>query len=448
MNQALQTPSPLASQLKLDAHWMPFSANRQFQRDPRLIVAAEGNILIDDQGRRVFDSLSGLWTCGAGHSRKEIQEAVAKQLGTLDYSPAFQYGHALSFQLAEKIADLMPGELNHVFFTGSGSECADTSVKMAKAYWRLKGQPAKTKFIGRARGYHGVNIAGTSLGGIGGNRKMYGQFMDVDHLPHTLQPGMAFTRGMAETGGVELANELLKLIELHDASNIAAVIVEPVSGSAGAIVPPVGYLQRLREICTQHNILLIFDEVITGFGRMGTWSGAEFFGVTPDIINAAKQITNGAVPLGAVIASSEIYQTFMQQAAPEHMVEFTHGYTYSGHPVACAAGLATLELLQRDNLIQQSAELAPYFENALHGLKGAKHVVDIRNCGLVGALQIAPRDGDAVVRPFEAGLKLWKAGFYVRFGGDTLQFGPTFNTQPQELDRLFNAVGEVLNKLD
>ncbi|QSL92792.1 aspartate aminotransferase family protein [Ectopseudomonas toyotomiensis] len=448
MNQALQTPSPLASQLKLDAHWMPFSANRQFQRDPRLIVAAEGNILIDDQGRRVFDSLSGLWTCGAGHSRKEIQEAVAKQLGTLDYSPAFQYGHALSFQLAEKIADLMPGELNHVFFTGSGSECADTSVKMAKAYWRLKGQPARTKFIGRARGYHGVNIAGTSLGGIGGNRKMYGQFMDVDHLPHTLQPGMAFTRGMAETGGVELANELLKLIELHDASNIAAVIVEPMSGSAGAIVPPKGYLQRLREICTQHNILLIFDEVITGFGRMGTWSGAEYFGVTPDIINAAKQITNGAIPLGAVIASSEIYDTFMQQAASEHMIEFTHGYTYSAHPVACAAGMATLELLEKDNLIQQSAELAPYFENALHGLKGAKHVVDIRNCGLVGALQIAPRDGDAVVRPFEAGMALWKAGFYVRFGGDTLQFGPTFNTQPQELDRLFNAVGDMLNKLD
>ncbi|HWV08421.1 MAG TPA: aminotransferase class III-fold pyridoxal phosphate-dependent enzyme, partial [Pseudomonas sp.] len=319
-----ETPS-LASQLKLDAHWMPFSANRNFQRDPRLIVAAEGSWLLDDKGRKVYDSLSGLWTCGAGHSRKEIQDAVSKQLGTLDYSPGFQFGHALSFKLAEQIADLMPGDLNHVFFTGSGSECADTSVKMAKAYWRLKGQPAKTKFIGRARGYHGVNIAGTSLGGIGGNRKMYGQFMDVDHLPHTLQPHLAYTNGMAETGGVELANELLKLIELHDASNIAAVIVEPMSGSAGVLVPPVGYLQRLREICTQHNILLIFDEVITAFGRLGTWSGAEYFGVTPDIINAAKQITNGAIPLGAVIASSEIYQTFMQQPSPEHMVEFTHG---------------------------------------------------------------------------------------------------------------------------
>ncbi|MEO4047490.1 aspartate aminotransferase family protein [Pseudomonas sp. CAU 1711] len=444
-----QTATPsLASQLKLDAHWMPFSANRNFKRDPRLIVGAEGNILIDEHGRRVFDSLSGLWTCGAGHSRREIQEAVAKQLGTLDYSPGFQYGHPLSFQLAEKIADLMPGDLNHVFFTGSGSECADTAVKMAKAYWRLKGQSSKTRFIGRARGYHGVNIAGTALGGIGGNRKMYGQLMDADHLPHTLQPGMAFTKGMAETGGVELANELLKLIELHDASNIAAVIVEPVSGSAGAIIPPKGYLQRLREICTQHNILLIFDEVITGFGRMGTWSGAQYFGVTPDIMNTAKQITNGAIPLGAVIASKEIYDTFMNQPAAEHMIEFTHGYTYSAHPVACAAGLATLDLLQKDGLIQQAAELAPQFEELLHGLKGSKHVVDIRNCGLVGAVQIAPRDGDAVVRPFEAGMALWKAGFYVRFGGDCLQFGPTFNTKPEELQRLFNAVGETLNKLD
>ncbi|WP_339486524.1 aspartate aminotransferase family protein [Pseudomonas sp. EL_65y_Pfl2_R95] len=444
MNMPQTATPPVTSQLKLDAHWMPFSANRNFHRDPRFIVSAEGSWLTDDKGRKIYDSLSGLWTCGAGHSRKEIQEAVAKQLGTLDYSPGFQYGHALSFQLAEQLADLLPAGLDHVFFTSSGSECADTSVKMAKAYWRLKGQPAKTKFIGRARGYHGVNIAGTSLGGINGNRKMYGQFMDVDHLPHTLQPGMAFTKGMAETGGVELANELLKLIELHDASNIAAVIVEPMSGSAGVLVPPVGYLQRLREICTQHNILLIFDEVITAFGRMGKWSGAEYFGVTPDIMNTAKQITNGAVPLGAVIASSEIYQTFMNQPSPEHMVEFSHGYTYSAHPVACAAGLASLELLKRENLVQQAAEIEPHFATALHGLKGANHVVDIRNCGLAGAIQLAPRDGDAVIRPFEAGMALWKAGFYVRFGGDTLQFGPTFNARREDLDRMFDAVGQAL----
>jgi beta-alanine--pyruvate transaminase len=448
MNTQQAHELPLASQLKLDSHWMPFSSNRNFQRDPRFIVSAQGSWLTDSEGRKVYDSQSGLWTCGAGHSRKEIQEAVALQLGTLDYSPAFQYGHPLSFMLSERVADLMPGDLNHVFYTNSGSECADTAVKMARAYWRLKGQSTKTKMIGRARGYHGVNIAGTSLGGIGGNRKMFGQLMDVDHLPHTLQPGLAFTKGMAQTGGVELANELLKLIELHDATNIAAVIVEPMSGSAGAIVPPKGYLQRLREICTQHNILLIFDEVITGFGRMGTWSGAEYFGVKPDIMNVAKQITNGAIPMGAVIASSEIYQTFMNQTSPEYAVEFGHGYTYSAHPVACAAALATLDLLEQENLIQQAADLAPHFERTLHGVKGAKHIVDIRNCGLAGAIQIAPREGDAIVRPFEAGMALWKAGFYVRFGGDTLQFGPTFNAKPEDLDRMFDAVGEALNHID
>lgn len=448
MNTPQAHELPLISQLKLDSHWMPFSSNRNFQRDPRFIVSAQGSWLTDSEGRKVYDSLSGLWTCGAGHSRKEIQEAVALQLGTLDYSPAFQYGHPLSFMLSERVADLMPGDLNHVFYTNSGSECADTAVKMARAYWRLKGQSTKTKMIGRARGYHGVNIAGTSLGGIGGNRKTFGQLMDVDHLPHTLQSGSAFTKGMAETGGVELANELLKLIELHDATNIAAVIVEPMSGSAGAIVPPKGYLQRLREICTQHNILLIFDEVITGFGRMGTWSGAEYFGVKPDIMNVAKQITNGAIPMGAVIASSEIYQTFMDQTIPEYAVEFGHGYTYSAHPVACAAALATLDLLEKENLVQQAADLAPHFESKLHGVRGAKNIVDIRNCGLAGAIQIAPRGGDAIVRPFEAGMALWKAGFYVRFGGDTLQFGPTFNAKPEDLDRMFDAVGETLNHLD
>ena len=448
MNQALQTPLSPAHGLQLENHWMPFSSNRNLRKDPRFIVGAKGNWLVDDQGREVFDSLSGLWTCGAGHSRHEIADAVARQLVTLDYSPAFQYGHPLSFQLAEKIASLTPGDLDHVFFTVSGSECADTAIKMARAYWRLKGQPQKTRLIGRARGYHGVNVAGTALGGIGGNRKMFGPLMDVDHLPHTLQPELAFTRGAAGTGGVALANELLKLIELHDASNIAAVIVEPMSGSAGVLVPPQGYLQRLREICDQHDILLIFDEVITAFGRLGCMTGAEYFGVTPDLMNVAKQITNGAIPMGAVIASRKIHETFMYQASPEYAVEFAHGYTYSAHPVACAAALATLDLLEKDNLVQQSAELAPYFEKALHGLKGAKHVVDIRNCGLAGALQIAPRDGDAIVRPFEAGMALWKAGFYVRFGGDTLQFGPTFNTTTQELDRLFDAVGEALHGVD
>ncbi|MDH2602636.1 aspartate aminotransferase family protein [Acinetobacter baumannii] len=434
--------------INYQAHWMPFSANRNFAKDPRMIVGAKESYLIDDSGREIFDSLSGLWTCGAGHTLPEIQQAVSAQLGQLDYSPAFQFGHPLSFKLADKIVQHMPKKLQHVFFTNSGSESADTSIKMALAYWRIKGKPSKTKLIGRARGYHGVNVAGTSLGGIGGNRKMFGQLMDVDHLPHTLQPNLTFTKGCAETGGVELANEMLKLIELHDASNIAAVIVEPISGSAGCIVPPTGYLQSLREICDQHDILLIFDEVITGFGRLGTWTAAEYFGVTPDILNFAKQVTNGAIPLGGVVASHEIYSAFMQQDLPEHAIEFTHGYTYSAHPVACAAALAALEVLEKKNLLAQSAALAPSFEKMLHGLKGAPHILDIRNCGLIGALQLAPRDGDATIRGFELGMKLWKEGFYVRFGGDTLQFGPMFNSTEADIDRLMNAVGDALYQVN
>ncbi len=434
--------------INYQAHWMPFSANRNFAKDPRMIVGAKGSYLIDDSGREIYDSLSGLWTCGAGHTLPEIQQAVSNQLGQLDYSPAFQFGHPLSFKLADKIVQHMPEKLQHVFFTNSGSESADTAIKMARAYWRIKGKPSKTKLIGRARGYHGVNVAGTSLGGIGGNRKMFGQLMDVDHLPHTLQPNLNFTKGCAETGGIELANEMLKLIELHDASNIAAVIVEPISGSAGCIVPPTGYLQRLREICDQHDILLIFDEVITGFGRLGTWTAAEYFGVTPDILNFAKQVTNGAIPLGGVVASHEIYSAFMQQDLPEHAIEFTHGYTYSAHPVACAAALAALEVLEKKNLLAQSAALAPTFEKKLHGLKGAPHILDIRNCGLIGALQLAPRDGDATIRGFELGMKLWKEGFYVRFGGDTLQFGPMFNSTEADIDRLMNAVGDALYQVN
>lgn len=444
-DEALQTAQPNAQMnLNYQAHWMPFSANRNFHKDPRIIVGAKGAYLVDSTGREVYDSLSGLWTCGAGHTLPDIQQAVSQQLAKLDYSPGFQFGHPLSFQLAEKIVQHMPEKLQHVFFTDSGSESADTAIKMARAYWRIKGKPGKTKLIGRARGYHGVNVAGTSLGGIGGNRKMFGQLMDVDHLPHTLQPDLSFTKGCAETGGVELADELLKLIELHDASNIAAVIIEPVSGSAGCIVPPTGYLKRLREICDQHDILLIFDEVITGFGRMGKWTAAEYFGVTPDLLNFAKQITNGAIPLGGVVASHEIYQAFMQQDLPEHAIEFTHGYTYSAHPVACAAALATLDVLEKQNLLAQSAALAPCFETLLHELKGAPHLLDIRNCGLIGALQLAPRDGDATIRGFELGMKLWKAGFFVRFGGDTLQFGPMFNSTETQLSRLMNAVGDAL----
>ncbi|WP_301283004.1 MULTISPECIES: aspartate aminotransferase family protein [unclassified Halomonas] len=427
-------------------YWMPYSSNRDFRANPRVITGAEGRYYIDDQGRKLFDSLSGLWTCGAGHNREEIQQAVSKQLGSLDFAPGFQIGHPLAFQLAEKIASLTPEGLDHVFFTNSGSDAADTSIKMARAYWRLKGRPEKTRLIGRAKGYHGVNVGGTSLGGIGGNRKHYGQLLDVTHLPHTLQANHAFTQGQAETGA-ELADALLDQIALHDASNIAAVIVEPMSGSAGVIVPPKGYLDRLRQICTEHDILLIFDEVITAFGRSGARTGAEAFGVTPDIMNVAKQVTNGAIPMGAVIASGEIFDTFMHGGGPAHAIEFPHGYTYSAHPVACAAGLAALDMLEREDFPAQVRGIAPAFEQKLHALKGRPHVVDIRNFGLAGAIQLAPRAGDPTIRPRDAHLALWEAGFYVRFGGDTLQFGPPFGTTDAELERLFDAVATTLDAL-
>lgn len=429
------------------AFWMPYTANRDFREHPRMVTGAEGRYFIDAKGRRLFDSLSGLWTCGAGHNRAEIKDAVSRQLGSLDFAPGFQVGHPLAFALADKVAELTPAGLDHVFFTNSGSEAADTSVKMAKAYWRLKGRPEKTRLIGRAKGYHGVNIGGTSLGGIGANRKHYGPLLDVSHLPHTLQKGLAFTRGQAETGW-ELADALLDQIALHDASTIAAVIVEPMSGSAGVIVPPKGYLERLRAICDAHDILLIFDEVITAFGRCGARTGAEAFGVTPDIMNVAKQLTNGAVPMGAVIASHEVFSAFMDGTAPAHAIEFPHGYTYSGHPVACAAGLAALELFEREDFPAQVRTIAPVFENKLHALRGRRHVVDIRNYGLAGAIQLAPRGGDPSIRPRDAHLALWEAGFYVRFGGDTLQFGPPFSTTEDELERLFDAVATTLDTLD
>jgi len=427
-------------------YWMPFTGNRDFHANPRMIERADGRYFIDDKGRRLFDSLSGLWTCGAGHNREEIRDAVSRQLGSLDYAPSFQVSHPLAFQLAEKVAGITPKGLDHVFFTDSGSEAADTALKMAKAYWRLKGRPEKTRLIGRAKGYHGVNIGGTSLGGIGGNRKHYGQLLDSSHLPHTLQPSLAFTRGQAETGA-ELADALLEQIAVHDASTIAAVIVEPMSGSAGVIVPPKGYLDRLRAICDAHDILLIFDEVITAFGRSGARTGAEAFGVTPDIMTVAKQITNGAVPLGAVIASHDVFDTFMHGGGPEHAIEFPHGYTYSGHPVACAAGLAALEMFEREDFPAQVRGISPAFEAKLHALKGHAHVVDIRNFGLAGAIQLAPRDGDPSIRPRDAHLALWEAGFYVRFGGDTLQFGPPFGTTEEELERLFDAVSTTLDGL-
>lgn len=430
----------------LEAHWMPFTGNRQFKADPRLIVEGKGAYYTDSDGRRIFDGLSGLWCTGLGHGRSEISDAVARQISKLDYAPAFQFGHPLSFELANKVKDLMPQGLDYVFFTGSGSEAADTSLKLARAYWRAKGQASKTRLIGREKGYHGVNFGGISVGGIGGNRKTFGQGVEADHLPHT-QPALgSFVKGMPTEGGEALANRLLDMIALHDASNIAAVIVEPFSGSAGVVIPPVGYLQRLREICTQNNILLIFDEVITGFGRCGAMTGSEAFGVVPDILNFAKQVTNGAQGLGGVVASKEIYDTFMNAGGPEYLVEFPHGYTYSAHPVACAAGLAALDLLLAEDGPGRVKALAPHFEAAVHSLKGSRHVLDIRNFGLAAGITIDPVPGEPAKRPYEIAMACWKKGFYVRYGADTIQLAPPFISEKAEIDRLVNALGDALNE--
>jgi len=435
----------------LESHWMPYTGNRNFKASAtngsRMIVSAQGAYLTDSHGKKIFDGLSGLWTTGLGHGRREVAEAIGRQAATLDFSPAFQFAHPLSFELAYKIRDLTPEGLDYVFFTGSGSESADTSLKMARAYWRAKGMGTKTRLIGREKGYHGVNFGGISVGGMVGNRKAFGQGIEADHLPHTQPPAGSFCKGMPPTGK-ELADELLKLIALHDASNIAAVIVEPMSGSAGVVVPPVGYLQRLREICTANNILLIFDEVITGFGRMGAYTGAAAFGVTPDIMNVAKQITNGAQPLGAVIAKKDIYDTFMDQGGPEYMVEFPHGYTYSAHPVACAAGIAALDVLVQENMVERAAALAPYFEKAVHSLQGARHVADIRNFGLAAGLTLTPVPGEPAKRPYEVAMRCLEKGFYVRYAGDCIALAPPFISTPAEIDSLVNALGESLNAND
>lgn len=435
------------SREQLEAHWMPFSGNRQFKDNPRLMASAKGAYYTDVQGNKIFDGLSGLWTCGLGHGRPEITAAVSEQIARLDYSPGFQYGHELSFELANKVVQLTPKELDHVFFTDSGSETIDTALKMARGYWRSKGQPGKSRFIGRMKGYHGVNFGGVGVGGIGFNRKLFGQTIEADHISDTLLEENKYSRGMP-TAGAHLADELEDLILLHDASNIAAVIVEPLSGTAGVLPPPVGYLNRLREICDKHDLLLIFDEVITGFGRMGSLTGAEEFGVVPDIMTLAKQITNGTVPLGAVVVGSEIYDTFMEKGGPDYMVEFPHGYTYSAHPVACAAGIAALDVLVEEKLIDNVQAMAPKFEKALHSLQGSPFVTDIRNYGLAGGISLEHYPGEPLRRPFEIGLKCLEKGFYVRWGGDTIQLAPPFIVDEKQIDDLVNAVGESLHEFE
>ncbi|MCX2981084.1 aspartate aminotransferase family protein [Halieaceae bacterium IMCC14734] len=445
MTQAEFDPRAGLTQQQLDAHWMPSTGNRQFKRDPRLIVKAQGNYYFTADGRRIFDGLSGLWTCGAGHARPEIADAVSQQLRTLDYSPAFQFGHPKSFQLAERITRLMPDELNRIFFTGSGSESADTALKIARAYWRKRGMGHKTRLIGRVKGYHGVNFGGISVGGLAPNRALFGSAVEADHLPHTLLPENRFVKGMPEHGS-HLAEQLLEIIALQDASTIAAVIVEPMAGSAGVLPPPQGYLARLRAICDEHDILLIFDEVITAFGRLGANTGAEAFGVTPDILTMAKQLTNGAIPMGAVAVRQSIYDTFMENGGPDYALELPHGYTYSAHPVSCAASLATLDILEQEQLIERSASIAPILESAVHSLADKPWVSDIRNCGLAAGLTIESMPGEPLRRPFEIAMRLWDKGFYVRYGGDTLQLGLPFTCQQAEIDSLIAAMEDSLQQ--
>ncbi|MEM1113512.1 MAG: aspartate aminotransferase family protein [Pseudomonadota bacterium] len=446
MTAAEFDPRAGVSQAQFDAHWMPFTGNRQFKKDPRMLVAAEGRYYQSADGRRIFDGLSGLWTCGLGHGRAELADAVAAQMRQLDYSPAFQFAQPKSFQLAEKIASFMPEGLNRIFYTGSGSESVETALKIARAYWHKHGKASKTRLIGRAKGYHGVNFGGISVGGLAPNRALYGGGIDATHLPHTITPENHFSRGMPEHGA-HLADRLEDMIAMHDASTIAAVIVEPMAGSAGVIPPPQGYLQKIRDICDRHNILLIFDEVICAFGRVGAKTGAEAFGVTPDIITMAKQLTNGTIPMGAVAFREDIYNTFMEHGGPEYALELPHGYTYSAHPVACAAGLAALDLSEKEDSIAQVQAIAPYFEEAAHALKGAPWVADIRNCGLAVGITLEHAPGEPLKRPYEVGMSLWEKGFYVRYGGDTVQIAPAFAVTRQEIDSLFNALGETLEEL-
>lgn len=447
VNQQLNLKNVMKTDFDLSAYWMPYTGNRQFKQDPRIITGADGVWFTDSDGRKVLDGHSGLWTSGLGHARPEITKAVSEQVATLDFCPPFQFGHPKAFELATKIASLMPEGLNHVFFTNSGSESADTSLKMARAYWQLKGETKKTRFIGRQKGYHGVNFGGVAVGGIPANKHLFGEVLETDHLSHTMLPENVFSRGMPETGA-HLAQELERFVELYGAETIAAVIVEPMGGSAGVLPPPTGYLKRLRELCDKHRILLIFDEVITGFGRCGAMTGSDAFGVVPDILNVAKQLTNGVIPMGAVIASSEIHNTFMETAGPDYLLEFAHGYTYSAHPVACAAGLAALDVLVDEQLPQRVAQEAPYFEDLLHEQLSEKpFVTDVRNYGFAGAITLEAAGDEPLKRPFELAMAMWEQGVLVRYGGDTIQMAPHFVMQRPELERLVGTLSDCLDRL-
>ncbi|MGX9145202.1 aminotransferase class III-fold pyridoxal phosphate-dependent enzyme [Mesorhizobium sp. 128a] len=431
----------------LSAFWMPFTANRQFKQAPRMFVSAKDMHYTTSDGRKVLDGTAGLWCVNAGHCRPKITEAIQHQAAELDYAPAFQMGHPIVFELANRLVDIAPKGMDHVFFTNSGSESVDTALKMAIAYHRVRGEGARTRLIGRERGYHGVNFGGISVGGIVSNRKMFGTLLGgVDHMPHTHLPEKnAFSKGVPEYGA-ELASELERIVTLHDASTIAAVIVEPVAGSTGVILPPKGYLQKLREICTKHGILLIFDEVITGFGRLGAPFAADYFVVTPDIMTTAKGVSNGVIPMGAVFVKKEIHDAFM--TGPEHMIEFFHGYTYSGNPIACAAALGTLDTYKEEGLLTRGEELAPYWEDALHSLKGEPHVIDIRNIGLIGAIELAPIAGSPTKRAFSAFVKAFERGALIRTTGDIIALSPPLIITKGQINELIDHVREVLRAID
>ncbi len=430
----------------LSAFWMPFTANRQFKAAPRMIVDAEGMYYTSADGRQILDGTAGLWCCNAGHKRPRISAAIKAQADGLDYAPAFQMGHPLAFELANRLRDLAPEPMEHVFFTNSGSESVETALKLALAWHRMRGEGARTRLIGRERGYHGVNFGGISVGGIVTNRKHFGTLLaGVDHMPHTHLPENRFIRGQPEHGA-HLADELERIVALHGAETVAAVIVEPVAGSTGVLIPPEGYLKRLREITAKHGILLIFDEVITGFGRLGSAFAAEHFDVMPDMIVCAKGLTNGVIPMGAVLTTAAVHDAFMD--GPEHMIELFHGYTYSGNPMAAATGLATLETYREEGLFQRAADMASYWEDGLHALRGLPHVTDIRNLGLIGAVELEPIPGKPTARAFAAFLAAFEKGLLIRTTGDIIALSPPLIIEKAHVDQLFETLADVLRALD
>lgn len=437
--------NPIAN--NLDAFWMPFTDNRGFKANPRLLARAKGMFYETPDGRKVLDAVAGLWCVNAGHNRDKITAAIQAQAMDMDFAPSFNMGHPKAFECAARLTALAPSGLDHVFFVNSGSESVDTALKIAIAYHRIKGQGARTRLIGRERGYHGVGFGGIAVGGMVNNRKFYGPLLPgVDHLRHTLLPENAFSKGEPATGA-ELADDLERLVALHDASTIAAVIVEPVAGSTGVLPPPQGYLKRLREICDKHGLLLIFDEVITGFGRLGKPFGADYFGVTPDIMTTAKGVTNGAVPMGAVFVRKEIYQSFVDAAA-EGAIDLFHGYTYSGHPLAMAAAMATLDVYKEEGLFDRAASLAPYFQDAVHSLRGARHVIDIRNIGLMAGIEMAPRPGKPTARAMEALRMAYDEGLLLRTTGDIIALSPPLIAERAHIDQIVETLGRILARLD